>query len=195
MIKKISEIISYIFNPFFISMTAFGLIIFGYIEPSSSRGLYAILVFLFIILIPLLILLFLKSHHEIETLEINRRDRRIKPLSFCILSYIVGFTLLTIFKAPYIVKAFAFCYILNTLIVLLITFSWKVSVHAIGVAGPLMALTFAFGPVMYPFYILLLIVGISRVILKRHTVLQVITGSLLGLVVTFIQLKYLSLVL
>ena len=193
--KKISEIISFVFNPFFIAITVFGILLLLNQGISGFSWLYAGVLFVFVILVPFLLLLFLKTHHEIETLEINHRERRIKPLLYCIISYVIAFVLLLILKAPYVITAFTFCYISNTLIVLFITFFWKVSVHAIGLAGPLAALTFALGPVIYPFYGLLIIVGASRVVLKRHTVLQVITGSLLGLISTAVQLKYLEMVI
>ena len=48
------------------------------------------------------------------------------------------------------------------------------SVHTTGIAGPLVALTFGFGPVVYLFYLLIIIVGVSRIYLKRHTVMQVV---------------------
>jgi membrane-associated phospholipid phosphatase len=53
----------------------------------------------------------------------------------------------------------------------------------------LVALTYSFGPWVLPFFVFVSLVGISRVVLNRHTVSQVIVGGLLGLVLTAIQIQ------
>jgi membrane-associated phospholipid phosphatase len=71
---------------------------------------------------------------------------------------------------------------------LLINLHWKISIHAMGIAGPLTALIYLFG---LPGLILTLIVplvGWSRVYLKRHTPWQVIIGTILGFVLTATQI-------
>ncbi len=122
--------------------------------------------------------------------DIKAREDRILPLAVSISIYFVGFALLLAVDAPKIVSAFMFCYASNTLILLLITRWWKVSVHTTSIGGPLAALTFHFGTVMLPFYIVLPIVAVSRVILKRHTIGQVIVGALIGFGLTALQLWY-----
>ncbi len=189
---KTSEVISLILNPFFVSMVVFGVLIFSAEISLELKWFTTVVVFVFSVLLPFLYLSSLKSHHEIDSLEVNNRLKRKRPLLVTLFSHLIGFIILRLINAPGMVSALMFCYVSNTIIVLFITFYWKVSVHAIGMAGPLAGLTFYFGPSVFILYPLLIVVGISRVILKRHTTLQVITGSLLGLLCTYLQLEYFS---
>ncbi len=79
------------------------------------------------------------------------------------------------------------CYASNTLLVMLVAKWWKISVHTTGIAGPLVALAYAFGPVVHSFFLLIIVIGVARVHLKRHTVLQVLVGGALGLLLTYLQ--------
>ena len=83
------------------------------------------------------------------------------------------------------------CYGINTIIVFVINLKWKISVHSMGLTGPTTALIF-----LNPWFFILGLFGPlvmwSRVILKKHTILQVIAGSILGYILTAIQLYYLS---
>ena len=75
------------------------------------------------------------------------------------------------------------------LLAALISRWWKVSVHATAISGPLVALRFQFGPLVIPWFVLIPFVGASRVILRRHTVAQVLVGAAIGLLLTTLQLE------
>ena len=57
---------------------------------------------------------------------------------------------------------------------------------AIPNAPPLVALTVLFGERPVPFYVLIPLVGWSRVYLRAHTLLQVVAGTVLALVTTLL---------
>ena len=65
-----------------------------------------------------------------------------------------------------------------------------------GISGPLAVLTYLLGIWSLPFFVILIVVSWSRVVLKIHTPAQVIAGSIVGFVVTYVQLiillKYLG---
>jgi membrane-associated phospholipid phosphatase len=93
-------------------------------------------------------------------------------------------------NSPVVIQSLMFCYATNTLLVLLITAWWKVSVHTTAASGPLIALTYRFGYLVLPFYTIILLVGLSRLTLKKHTVMQVIVGMLIGTIGTAVQMNY-----
>jgi membrane-associated phospholipid phosphatase len=84
-----------------------------------------------------------------------------------------------------------FCYAINTAIVWFITRKWKISIHAIGLSGPLVALWLH--GFHYPIImgIALVLVCVSRVILKAHTPAQVIVGLGLGMSLAYFELTIL----
>lgn len=133
---------------------------------------------------------YLKQKRIIDSTELIVREQRISPLTFAVLSYALGFGVLTLLNAPWLMRGLMFCYATNTMVVLMITRRWKISIHTTGIAGPLVALTYQFGWMLLPLYILIPIVGLSRVKMRRHTPLQVFIGGILGVVMTIVQLYY-----
>jgi len=123
-------------------------------------------------------------------LDITDRTKRTMPLILAICSYLIGFLVLLWFGAPAIVSVLMLVYGTNTLIILIINFYWKISIHAMGIAGPTAAFIFAFGLVGVLLGLIIPLVMWSRLKLKKHTLSQVIAGSVLGLLLTWIQLSY-----
>jgi membrane-associated phospholipid phosphatase len=124
----------------------------------------------------------------IESADILVREQRLNPLLVGALSYGLGFVALYLLDAPPLVQGLMFCYATNTLLVVLITRWWKVSVHTTAAGGPLVPFIFQFGLLAAPFLILVPLVGWSRVVLERHTLAQVLVGACIGLGLTAVQL-------
>jgi membrane-associated phospholipid phosphatase len=191
-LEKISEVISGIFHPLIIPLAAFLLLII----PDQKLNVVDKLTFIAITLtfswlLILLYILYLKKTGEIESTDIKIREQRLNPLTIAIIFYLIGFVCLFLLNSPPILQGLMFCYASNTLVVLLITNYWKVSIHTTSISGPSMALFFQYGAGILPFFIFIPMVAISRVIMKRHTIGQVIAGVLIGLGFTYIQLYYL----
>jgi len=93
-------------------------------------------------------------------------------------------------KADPLVRGLMFCYMTNTLMTIIITKYWKISIHAMGVAEPLAALWIA--GFQFPLIAIAILVSVSysRVLLKAHTGLQVTAGSIAGFVITYGQLYF-----
>lgn len=140
-------------------------------------------------LIPILTSLILIKRMNTD-LDITDRTKRTMPLILAICSYLLGFFVLLWFGAPAIVSALMLIYGTNTLIILIINFYWKISIHAMGIAGPTAAFIFTFGVVGAIIGLVIPLVIWSRTKLKKHTFSQVIAGSVLGLLLTWIQLSY-----
>lgn len=182
--------ISDVFHPITNAGLAFFLLtIFGGGNSIAMKIFHFSIALLFSTIIPFLYVYYLKKKGYLKTIDITERMQRLNPFAFSILSYFAGFFALFFFDASLHVQGLMFCYGSNTLLVMLVTKWWKVSVHTTGIAGPLVALTFAFGPIVFPFYLLVVIVGTARIYLKRHTVMQVLVGGAMGLLLTYLQFE------
>lgn len=149
--------------------------------------------FLFASIVPFVHVVWLKQRGAVRTMDIEHRQRRLWPLLVGIISYSVAFVLLHLMQAPGIIRGLMFCYATNTLVVMLITFIWKISIHAMGIAGPITAMIFRFGWPAVPFYVLVLLIANARVVLGKHTIGQVVAGASIGTFLTAIQLHFLFL--
>lgn len=134
--------------------------------------------------------IYLKISGAIGSLDLDLRSERTKPFIVGLVSHCVGFGLVYWLDAPPLATWLMFCFITNTLLIQIITHWWKVSVHATGIGGAVVSWAFLFGAAALPYFLLVPIVGASRVVLRKHTTGQVIVGSLIGLCLTALQLRY-----
>jgi membrane-associated phospholipid phosphatase len=74
-------------------------------------------------------------------------------------------------------------YTIATVVLLVVNRFWKVSVHAAGVTGPIFALVFVFGIMLFPLSLIIVLVSWSRIKLKKHTLAQTIVGSIIPIAV------------
>ena len=123
--------------------------------------------------------------------DISDKDKRIVPLLLGALSNIIGVIILFSLGAPFVIVVLMFCYFSNSLLAALISFSWKISIHSMGVAGPTAAMIYIFGYPGLLFIIPLLMIMWSRIHLQKHTPAQVIVGAVTSFIFTILQFKIL----
>ncbi len=187
-----AKIISAVFHPLITPAVAFFLLIATNESLSlSEKVIFTSIAISFSCVFPTVSIWYLLQKGTIESADVVIREQRPWPLTLAALNYFFGFGILSSLHAPNLVQGLMFCYATNTLVVGLITFWWKVSVHTIAMSGPLVALTYQFGLWVVPFFLLVPLVGVSRVVMNRHTVGQVVVGGFLGLVLTVILLQLL----
>ena len=101
----------------------------------------------------------------------------------------IGWLVLVLTNGPRNLQTVLIITIFSGIIMMVITFWWKISIHASSLGGAAIMLTVLYGAVMLPIFVLLALVSWSRVVLRRHTVTQVIAGSLAGIVISLVILK------
>jgi len=123
--------------------------------------------------------------------DIPEKRARARPFEIAILSYLAGFTTLVTIGAPVMLSGLMLAYLINTCAMFLITLVWKISVHAAGVTGPLSFLVFKLGLLWGFLYLLVIPVGLIRIRLRQHTLLQVLAGAVLIALLTWAQIVFL----
>ncbi len=137
---------------------------------------------------PIVLFLYYRKKGKVIDLDASIKEERTVPMSISVIFFIVGLLILIAFNINIVSIAFWFCYISNTLITIIISKNWKISVHTMGAAGPLAAVTYLFGPVTLVFLIIVALVGWSRIQLKCHSLGQVMTGGIFAFISTYIQI-------
>ena len=120
--------------------------------------------------------------------DISNRQDRFVPLVVGIISYFIGFIVSFVLGVDNFLTALLLCYSINTGVVLLITFKWKISIHTTGLSGPVGALILLLGPIGAVFGIIYPMLIWSRVILNKHTLAQAITGGVQGFFLTIFEM-------
>ncbi|MEN6330055.1 MAG: phosphatase PAP2 family protein [Methanobacteriaceae archaeon] len=187
--KTLAEFISNVSNAPLVALLVF-VIINYFLVPDDSWVIFAITSAFFAGVMPIIIGSIWTKNKNIDG-DMPVKEDRFYPLLCVILSYMVGVAVLYLIGAPALTTVLMVCYLTNTTLVFLINLHWKISIHAMGIAGPLTALIYLFGWPSLIFTLIVPLVGWSRVYLKRHTPWQVIIGTILGFVLTAAQISLL----
>jgi membrane-associated phospholipid phosphatase len=181
-----AELISFVFNPPIVAAPAFLYLIL--LQTPVNSPTLAVISVMFGALVPLSIVYGLSKLRIIPDLWASQLETRAIPFTGAIFSYLLGSAALAIENSPAIITALMLCYVGNTVIMMLISLKWKISVHASGVAGPVTALIYVLGVVALALLFLIVPVGWARIRLQAHTIAQVAAGALLTVVATWIQM-------
>lgn len=157
-------------------------VIFSLYSPDIFMSMF--LGFLFLVAIPVLPFLYLLEKKIID-FDASDRKKRTAILLAAIASYAVAS--LVFYQMGYnSMFLISTAYVFVSSAVVAVNSFWKISIHAAGVAGPVTALVYVFGPQLLPLYTLAIVVGYVRLRLGMHTVLQVIAGVMLAILATFL---------
>lgn len=186
---------SIVFTPFYLPIVGLtALFIFSYLSimPLSYKLKLLLLVYLFTILIPTVLIRIYRIYQGRTRLDIGQKEQRMVPYLISIICYFACYYLMELFHIPHIISIILLIALFIQILCAIINVWWKISTHTAaigGVAGAIVAfsLIFAFNPVWWFSLVIILagMVGTSRIILRQHTLSQVVAGFCVGLLCAF----------
>jgi|UniRef100_UPI004029C8A7 membrane-associated phospholipid phosphatase len=198
-----ARLLSMMFTPFYLSTVGL-IVLFTFSYLSLAPWQYKLrvigMVYLFTILMPTLLIRFYRQYHGWTLLELGRQEKRMVPYVISILCYAGCYTLMEITHIPHFMSIILMAALAIQMCCVVINIWWKISTHTSaigGVAGALQAFAvlFSFNPLWWLCLVFIVagMVGTSRMILRQHTLWQVVAGFLVGQAVAFtlIMLNYL----
>jgi hypothetical protein len=193
-LKKVAEILSVIFHPIMIPL--YGLLIIyssttllSFI-PVQLKKLIFVVVVSNNLIIPLALASILYARGVITTFNARVRNERVILLTFSLLMYALTAYLLLRLQVPSLFRAYFISIAVVTLITLMITTAYRISLHAAGIGGLLVLIIFMilhYNISMVWQLISVIIAGgavmSSRICLEDHSPAEVWTGLLAGVAV------------
>ena len=195
-----AKALSAIFSPFHLPVV--GLVIlflFSYLSflPLGVKIYILLMVYTFTILLPTAMIRLYRRYQGWTRIQLGVKERRVVPYVISIMCYLTCYYLLTINHASHFIGSIVVASLLIQVVCAIINLWWKISTHSAaigGVTGALIAFAaiFNFNPVWWICLLLLLagMVGTSRIILRQHTLEQVVAGYLIGIVCAFLAIVY-----
>jgi len=189
--QKLARIISTIFIPPTLTLFSFIYLSLTF-ENNSVKQIYIIVIsFVFGFILQIASFMYFYKRGLVSDVDAKIKKERTIPYFVSIIIFFIGFVFLLISNVQNISTAFWFCYISNTFLVFLINRYFKISIHAMGVSGPLALFTFTNGFNALFLMPVLAAVGWSRIKLMCHSPAEVIAGTLLGFMSVYFQLNIL----
>jgi membrane-associated phospholipid phosphatase len=138
---------------------------------------------------PALFIFYAHKTNHISDIRLIKRQDRFGPFSVASIGMIL--TILIFFKlgVPTPLLLFLMSGLLILLIATIVTFFWKISIHALAISAIVMTVNVSTYFHYWYLFALLPIVMWSRIELKRHNMAQVAAGALVGLVVVYATYK------
>ncbi len=180
---KLARLISNIISPIISGILSVGLLTFY--TMSLGQAWLWMLTLIFILLVPLLaFVMYLVKIGYIQDIFLPDRRKRIKVISGMFVWFLVSFVILNFLQAPTIVHIILGAILVQVVCLWLITLLWKVSFHSAIITTATTIAFFFDSPLLWFLSPLVPLVAWARVHLKRHTSMQVIIGTIMGILMT-----------
>jgi membrane-associated phospholipid phosphatase len=185
----IARVISTLFVPPSFPLILFTIFAFKFESDPHKILLLVLVTITFSFSFPIILFIILRKQGKIVNSDATIKEERTFPFIISTLFYAIGILILIKAQINIVSIAFWFCYITNTIFIIIINKFWKISAHMMGAAGPFAAVCFVYGLSALPVILILFMIGWSRIFLKCHNIYQVLAGGLLGFTSTILQMQ------
>jgi membrane-associated phospholipid phosphatase len=135
---------------------------------------------LFVCVLPLAAVVVLVRMGKVTDRHVSDRKQRFPVLAMSVVSLLAGLGVLLAINAPYSVIVVVLAIVGGVVVLAVISLFWKISGHAGAIALTTVITVLILGAPWIPLLLLIPAVGWSRVVLRAHTVAQVVAGALVG---------------
>lgn len=185
-VELYAEIISWLFFPPLVATVFFVFLVFWFSTDFSQGLQWLVSVSPFLVFVPLLFFFLSYKLGWISDLDMTKRSERPAFLIVFILSLAAASLILYVLRVPEKFFTFAFSGLILVTVASIITLFWKISFHTAVATSVLSAIVILGGLRFWPLFLLLPMIAWSRIVLRKHSVMQVIGGSLLSAGITFV---------
>ena len=195
---RVARITSIVFTPFSIPFLAFlVLFLFSYLRimPILYKGIVLGIVYCFTILTPTITIFLFRKINGFARQELSERKKRYVPILLTIISYVFCLLMMRKLNIPWYMTGLIFVSLVISIICILVNLKWKLSEHMAGMGGIIGGLVsfsalFSYNPVVWLCLFILIagILGSARIVLGHHTLGEVLSGFVVGLVCSFLIL-------
>lgn len=192
-----AKVLSVLFTPFYLPILGLLILfIFSYLSllPLTYKLFLLLMFYLFTVFLPTALIRFYRRYQGWTLIELGSRERRAIPYVISIFSYLLCYYIMAATHVPHFMGSILIAALVIQVACAIINLFIKISTHTAaigGVTGALLAFSviFSFNPVWWLCIVLLLagMVGTSRMILRQHSLRQVVLGYLAGVTCSFVS--------
>ena len=196
-----ARLLSMLFTPFYLPIVGITLLfLFSYLNmfPWSYKIQVLLMVYLFTIMLPTLLIHVYRRYQGWNLIELGHREKRMIPYVLSIISYFTCVYVMERLHMPHFMGSVIVAALAVQIVCALINVWWKISTHTAaigGVAGALFAFSYylGFNPVWWLSLVIIVagMVGSSRMILRQHSLSQVVGGFAVGFICAALAILFL----
>lgn len=189
-----------LFTPFYLPIVGIALLfLFSYLNmfPWSYKIQVLLMVYLFTVILPSLLIHVYRRYQGWNLIELGHREKRMIPYILSIISYFTCVYVMERLHMPHFMGSIIVAALAVQIVCALINIWWKISTHTAaigGVAGALFAFSYylGFNPVWWLCLVIIVagMVGTSRMILRQHSLSQVVGGFAIGFLCAAVSILF-----
>lgn len=185
--KNLALIVSVLTNPVILIIASIGVVANHYAQTSEQFWKWTVYSS-FLIVGPAIVFSLFRSIRKREIdIDISKREDRIIPLMLSTLgAFYVSYLINTRLNDQQTLVLLSRSLVGMMLFLTLMTMVWKVSLHTAAMSAVITLLSSYLGNWYALLYFLIVIVGWARIYLKRHSLAQVIGGTGLGVLISYL---------
>jgi hypothetical protein len=185
---RASDLLSVLLNPSALTGIFFVLLAARYAGPGARLILYDAIGVAFTAVIPISVLLFLRSRGLLSDVEMRIRSERALVYRIGVATYGLGTGFLWVAGAPWPLWGLLALHVPNTLVLTVVTRRLKVSVHTMVLTSLAVAAVWFLGAGWAPAVLTVPAAGWARWDAGNHSVKELLCGVLIGAVMTPLEL-------
>ena len=190
-----------LFTPFYLPLVGIAmLLMFTFLSglPTKYKLLLIASVYLLTVFIPTVLIFLYRLARGWSLQELGQKHHRIVPYTISIVCYLMCIWMLDRVYVNHEIISIIIAALIIQAASIIVNFFWKISTHTAAIGGVVGALVaygflFEFNPLGWLCLAIFVsgIVGSARIILRQHSVAQVVAGFFLGVVCAFVSITYL----
>ena len=176
--RSVAERVTYLLEPknwLIVTVIMIG----GHADGLAGAG-WGLLAALFTAVLPTVFISYGIRRGRWEDRNVGARRPRLMVLAFITASVGTGLILLVVLGAPALLTGYLAFMLVSVAVLAAITTVWKISIHCAVASGSVTILALIYGPLVLGGYLLVVLLGWSRVAVRDHTRWQVVGGAVLG---------------
>lgn len=192
----LARYISLLFTPFYLPiMGLMALFIFSYLSmlPLMYKAMVLVIVYIFTALMPTTLIHLYRHYQGWSVLKLFSREGRMIPYIISIACYFACFYVMNMLHMPHFMSSIVVAAIAIQIICALINNRWKISTHTAAIGGTTGAVAafsiiFGFYPLWWLCFLIILagVVGTGRMLLRLHSLGEIVGGYIVGILAGFI---------
>ncbi len=189
-VHRLADFLSWAISPVVVAPAVYCFIVlFGYAD-DPSKFPYLTVLFASSTFAPMLLIYGLTKIGKVSDYNITFREQRFLPLLVLTFVNVLGYEFMLQLHAPRLLTGILLFNAVNTVLILLVTLQWKISIHLFTLTASVALLFLKFGAVALWLFMLVPLLMWSRIQLKAHNFMQTLVGGIIGFVIMFAELKW-----
>lgn len=190
MADRLARWVSILFDSSFLSLPIF--LVFGWYSAQAPGFFWAILSLAIVTGFPLTYLLVGRKCGWVSDMELSHREERPRFILVSLSSDVLALGMLWLGNGPHLLRLLVLTYFCLAIVMFTISSFWKISMHLAGVGGFSTALVFIFGAGALWAFFSLPLVSWARLHRRKHTLVQLGAGAVVGIIVASLVFGWLT---